>query len=142
MSGLLIFTLIYLLVDIAVKYNSFGLFNSAIKLTLFGDEEQFIDPLNTASFLEFIHTEIFFIMMILLSLSAVYARLTSKKHSTVWVINAVLLSSLVSLIALTLSYYISDSFINLYVLSYFSWHFLALYMASYSLWNLNFAKSV
>ena len=142
MSGLLIFTFLYLLVDIFVKYNSFGLFSSALRLTLFGDEEQFIEPLSSVSFLEYIHTEIFFIMMILLTLSAIYARLANKIPSTLWVINAVLLSSLLSLITLTLSYYFSDSFINLYVLSYFSWHTLAFYMASYSLWSLNFAKSL
>ena len=142
MSGLLIFTLLYLVVDMFVKYNSFGLFSSAIKLTLFGDEEQFIEPLSRASFLEFIHTEIFFIMMILLTLSAVFARLASKKPSTLWIINATLLSSLVSLTTLGLSYFFGASLLNLYVLTYFLWHFLALYMASHSLWNLNFAKSL
>ena len=142
MSGLLIFTLIYLVIDIFVKYNSFGLFSSTIKLTLFGDEEQFIEPLSRASFLEFIHTEIFFIMMILLTLSAIYARLTSKKSSTLWLINATLLSSLVSLTTLGLSYFFSSSLINLYVLTYFLWHFLALYMSGFSLWSLNFAKSL
>lgn len=141
-SGLLIFTLLYLAVDILVKSNSFGLFNSTIKLTLFGDEEQFIEPLSQASFLEFIHTEIFFIMMILLTLSAVYARVSHKKSFSLWIINAVLLNSLVSLIALAFSYYSSPLLINLYVVTFFFWHILAFYMATCSLWSLNFAKSI
>ena len=141
-SGLLIFTLLYLVADILVKANSFGLFSSAIKLTLFGDEEEFIEPLSQASFLEFIHTEIFFIMMILLTLSAIYARVSRKKSFSLWIINAVLLSSLVSLIALTISYYFDPLLMNLYVITFFLWHILAFYMATYSLWSLHFAKSI
>ena len=142
MSGLLVFTLLYLLTDIFVKQNVFGLSRIAIKLTLYGDEEQFIEPLNQASFLEFIHTEIFFMMMLLLTLSAVFARLSAKKTYSLWIINSTLLSAIVSLITLSLSYFLSALYIDLYVFTYFLWHLLAFYMATYSLWNLNFAKNI
>lgn len=141
-SGLLLFTLLYLTVDILVKANTFGLFSSTISSTLFGNEEEFIEPLSNASFLEFIHTEIFFIMMILLTLSAIYARVSHKKSFSLWIINALLLTSLVSLMTLALSYYFSPLLLNLYVITFFIWHILAFYMASYSLWSLHFAKGI
>ena len=142
MSGLLIFTFLYLLIDIFVKKNVFGLFSEAIALTLYGDEEQFIEPLNQASFLEFIHTEIFFIMMILLTLSAIFARLSTQQTSSLWIINITLMSAIVSLVSLALSFFFGALYINFYILTYFVWHILALYMTTYSLWGLNFAKNI
>ena len=142
LSGLLIFTLLYLVSDIFVKYSSFGIFSDAINLTLFGNEDEFIDPLTTASFLEFWHMEIFFIMMILLTLSAVFIRLSHKSKKQILVTNIAMLSSIISLLALLTTFYTSANFIELYVLCFFVWHLLALYMTLYSFWMLHNDKSI
>lgn len=136
LSGLLIFTILYLISDILVKYYGFGIFPSDVYLTLFGNEEEFIDPITKSSFLEIWHMEIFFIMMILLSLSAVFIRLCKSNFINILILNIVLLSSIISIISLVLSFFISDSFILSYVFCFFIWHIGALYMAIYSLWNL------
>ena len=142
LSGLLIFTLLYLVSDIVVKYFSFGIFPDAINLTLFGDEEQFLDPLTKSSFLEFWHMEIFFIMMILLTLSAVFIRLASDDIHKIVIINLVMLLSIISLISILLAFFISKSFVEIYAVSFLSWHILAMYMALYSLWALYNEKSI
>ena len=139
LSGLLAFILIYIVSDVIVKYYSFGIFNSAIKTTLFGNEQEYIDPINKASFLEFWHTEIFFIMMILLTLSAVYIRLAKK--SRLLLTNTLMISAITSLVFIALSYFVSPFFINLYIATFFVWHVSALYMISYSFWKL-YDKSV
>jgi len=137
LSGLLIFTSLYLMADIFVKYLSFGIFSSMIELTLFGNEEEFLDPITQASFLEFIHTEIFFIMMILLTLSAVFIRMATNKKINFIIMNITMISAIFSLISLALSYYISKSFVDIYVFSFFTWHILSIYMSIYSFWKLN-----
>ena len=104
--------------------------------------DEFIDPMDKSVFLEFIHGQIFFIMMILLTLSTVYARLCSVKRYSIIVINILMLSALLTLISLSIAYFYIPSLINIYVLSYFIWHITAFIMALHSLWNLNFATSI
>ncbi|MEA2099314.1 MAG: hypothetical protein U9P72_04205 [Campylobacterota bacterium] len=134
--GLLVFIFFYLISDMFVKYNSFGISASMVELTLFGDEEEFLDPITQASFLEFIHTEIFFIMMILLTLSAVFIRLATRSKINIFLVNLTMISALVSLISLAFSFYISSFFINFYIVTFFMWHILSFYMSLYSLWQL------
>lgn len=139
---LLLFTLLYLVADFFVKESSFGLFPTQINATLFGDEESFMDPINVSIFLEFIHAEIFFIMMLLLTLSAIYGRVGAKNLQTLVIVNLTMIASLVSLISLFLSFYFSIySFVYIYFTSFFIWHLLAMYMVLHSLWKLN-AKSI
>lgn len=142
LSGLLIFTLVYLISDILVKYLNFGISPDALHLTLFGDEEQYIDPLSQASFLEFWHVEIFFMMMILLTLSAVFIRLSKQETHKIVVTNIVMLSAIISLISLAMSFFVSEVFIEIYVVCFFIWHSFAIYMIFYSLWNLYYDKSI
>ena len=137
LTGLLIFTLIYILTDFIVKYFNFGVFPQAISLSLFGDEEQFIDPLSQASFLEFWHMEIFFMMMLLLTLSAVFIRLAKNNNSKLLILNILMASAILSLITLFLAYYVSSIFVVGYSILYILWHLTAIYMIIYSLWKLS-----
>lgn len=139
LSGLLFFTLLYLLSDFFVKYNSLGIFPHAIHLSLFGNKEEFLDPINEVSFLEFWHMEIFFMMMIIFTLSTVYIRLSKASKSAIVVVNIMMISAITSLISLVFSYYFSSNFINIYVVTFFIWHILALFSSLYSLKKLYYA---
>ena len=139
LTGFLGFILLYLISDIMVKYFGFGVTADAIKVTLFGNEDEFIDPITKASFLEFWHTEIFFMMMILFTLSAIYIRLSNR--SRVFMTNMLMVSALTSLITLAMAYFVSDTFIYIYVITFFIWHLTALYMILYSFWKL-YGKSI
>jgi len=134
--GLLSAILLYLLVDFFVKYFTIGLTPDALKLSLFGNEEEFVDPMGISSFLEFWHTEIFFIMMILLTLSAIYIRSVSQVKHYKFTLNLVMSSAIVSLVSLPLAYYVSESFVYLYVFTYFLWHLGAIKMSLRSLLEL------
>jgi len=138
LKGFLIFILLYLAADILVMNSSFGISIQSISTTLFGNEEEYIDPINEASFLEFWHTQIFFIMMILLTLNAIFIRMAKK--SRVIVPNILMISAIISLVSLPLAFY-SEFFIQVYIFTYFIWHLMAVYMIFYSFWKLN-AKSV
>ena len=142
LNGLLLFTFVYLISDFFVSYHSFGLFSEQLKNTLFGNMDEFIDPISKGSLLEHLHTQIFFMMMILLTLSAVFARLCSKKSYMLILINTLMLSAILSLITLGLTYFFAPQLLNLYIISYFTWHITALLMIIISLWNLNRVASI
>ena len=141
LSGLILFTLLYLISDIFVKHSSFGILPQNISITLFGNEDEFIEPLSQASFLEFWHMEIFFMMMILLTLSAVFIRLTQNASLRLISLNIVMISAISSLISLFLAYFVSADFIYVYSLSFVLWHVAAIYMTLYSLWSLHYDSS-
>ncbi|MDQ7042753.1 MAG: hypothetical protein Q9M34_04410 [Sulfurimonas sp.] len=141
LNGLLLFMLLYFLAEVFIDYSNFGLLYEQINTTLFGDEENFLEPISQASFLEYIHTKIFFMMMILLTLSAVYIRLNTGSSKLFW-LNMMMINALFMLLALALSYFTHSLFIYPYILTYYLWHISAFYMVLYSLWSLNFAKSI
>lgn len=139
LKGFLFFILLYIVSDIFVMKSSFGISADAVSSTLFGSEEAYIDPINESSFLEFWHTQIFFIMMILLTLSAVFIRVAKRSRNIIT--NILMISALISLVSLPFAFYTSKFFIDIYVISYFLWHLVAIYMIFYSFWKLN-ARSV
>jgi len=136
LKGLIFFILLYIIADIFVKYVGIGLTLDTLNISLFGNEEEYIEPMSQALFLEFWHTEIFFIMMILLTLSTVYIRLASNIRHYKYILNLVMSSAIISLISLPIAYYMSNDFILIYILGYFIWHGGAIYMSLRSLWEL------
>lgn len=142
LNGLLLFMLMYFIADFFVVNATLGLFPSDIKLTLYGNIDEFIDPIDKSVFLEYIHGQIFFMMMILLTLSAVFARLIKKSSFSIFIINALMITALATLVTLGLSYFSSQAFISAYITLFELWHIVALYMTLHSLWRLNLAKSI
>jgi len=140
LNGLLLFMALYLVFDFFVKDHTLGLSSMAVTTTLFGNADEFLDPMNESVFLEFIHVQIFFLMMILITLSAVFIRLLHHKKNTILVINILMFFALLSPLTLIAVYFYFPSLVSIYLLCFFSWHLLALYMALSSLWELNFAK--
>ncbi|MBU0720249.1 hypothetical protein KJ877_02790 [bacterium] len=139
LSGLLLFTILYLLSDIIVKHNSFGVLPNAIEMTLFGNEEEFLEGMGKTLFLEFWHVEIFFIMMVVFISSTIYTRLSNASKSAVVIVNIMMISSMISLISLPIAYFLSSYFISVYAVTFFIWHFLALYISLFSIKRLYYA---
>lgn len=139
LNGLLAFIALYIISSAFVKYFGFGLFPSEIYITLFGNEEQFIDAITTSTLLEYWHSEIFFTMMILLTLSTIFIR--TNKNSPSY-IHTVMITAIISIISLPLAYFMSKSFVNIYSFSTILYYIVALIMVLKSLWKLNFAKNL
>jgi len=68
LGGLLLFILLFLTADIMLKDDHIGLTPTHLTQTLFGNEEEYIEPVTEHFLLELIHSDIFFIMMTLLNL--------------------------------------------------------------------------
>ena len=138
LTGLLLFILLFLLVDIFVKSKSLGFTVQTLYITLLGDKDQFIDPLTLSSFLELLHADIFFMMMLLLTLSAIFARVSSKGRSRLIIINISMVSALLSVLFLVAIYFYHLPLALLFILSFFLWHLLAFHMTLYTLKRLYF----
>jgi len=136
LGGLLLFILLFLSADILLKESAIGLTPTQLSETLFGNEEEYIDPVTEHFLLELMHSDIFFMMMTLLTLSAVYARLCQNANLRMININAMMISALLSVLFLPLAYYASAHFILPYILAFYSWHILAFFMALTSLYYL------
>ena len=134
--GLLLCIALYLVVDLVVKHYGFGISPSAVNLTIFGNEDEYIDAISRTSFLEFWHMEIFFIMIILLTLCAVFIRLSGGRKRDKIIMNIMLLSALSSLVFLALGYFVSGHFIEAYSVLFIVWHLTAFYMVVFSIRNL------
>ncbi|MCF6339173.1 MAG: hypothetical protein L3J10_00245 [Sulfurimonas sp.] len=135
LKGFLVFILLYLISDILVMNSYFGISIDSVAITLFGNEEEYLDPMNEAAFLEFWHTQIFFIMMILLTLNAIFIRVANRSRNILT--NLLMINALLSLVFLPLAFYLSASFVALYIITFFTWHIVAIYMIFYSFWRLN-----
>jgi hypothetical protein len=140
LNGLLIFIFLYIIFDIFVKSHTMGLTFTAVATTLFGNADEFLDPMNKSVFLEFVHMQIFFLMMILLTLSAVFIRLLHQKRNTLLIMNVLMLFGLLSPLSLMAAYFYTPEFISIYLFAFFAWHIVAFYMTLASLWELNIAK--
>jgi len=136
LGGLLLFMLLFLSADVLLKSDHIGLTPSTLSQTLFGNEEEYIEPATEQFLLELIHSDIFFMMMTLLTLSTVYARLCQNRTIRIININATMITALLSILFLPLAYYVSKGFVLPYILSFYSWHILALFMAAASLYYL------
>ena len=138
LSGLLLFTLLFLTADLIAKALHFGLTPEAVKTALFGDEEAFIDPLPFASLLESVHADIFFTMMTLLTLGAIYGRVGRSKRWRLILINVMMLSALVALAAPLLAYYVAAFWADVWYAAFILWHLTALLVTLIALWRLRF----
>jgi len=136
LGGLLLFILLFLSADVVLKNDHIGLTPTALAQTLFGNEEEYIEPVTEHFLLELMHSDIFFMMMTLLTLSAVYARLCQNKTIRIVNINATMISALLTILFLPLAYYLSAIFILPYIIAFYAWHILALFMAIASLYYL------
>ena len=136
LGGLLLFILLFLSADVVLKNDHIGLTPTALAQTLFGNEEEYIEPVTEHFLLELMHSDIFFMMMTLLTLSAVYARLCQNKTIRIVNINATMISALLTILFLPLAYYLSAIFIFPYIIAFYAWHILALFMAIASLYYL------
>ena len=87
LSGILIFTLFFLVSNVIVKKEFYGETPSEVVITIFGNEDVFIEPIPFSTLLEGVHADIFFTMMSLLTLGVIYGRVGRKKFLKILLIN-------------------------------------------------------
>ena len=139
---LLAFILLFVIFSPVVQNTTIGLYESKVHTTFFGNEEEFLDPINSDYFLEYLHTQIFLVMMTMITLSAIFVRLSRNIFVTKLLVIITNTAALVFLASLALGYYLSPLFVPLYLLSYYLWLGGAVFMIAQSFVRLNFAKKL
>lgn len=132
-GGLLVFILLFLAFDLLFKSTQYGTDYYAVHTALFGNEEEFIDPLSFSSLLEALHADTFFAMMTLLTVVAVYGRVVESRWRRVVLINIAMISALAAILSPLMAYYLSELFIWTWLASVCAWHLCAAIMAFESL---------
>ncbi|MBD3800035.1 MAG: hypothetical protein IE886_01035 [Campylobacterales bacterium] len=140
LNGLLLFTGSFLVADAFLKRDHIGLDRERLSNTLYGNEAEFIDPVSEHFVLELLHSDIFFMMMTLLTLSAIYARLCPLKRIAAVVINLAMVAALADVVLFVLAYYRGDAYLLPWLGAFWTWHGAALFMAFASLLYLNVLK--
>ncbi|MEA2110794.1 MAG: hypothetical protein U9P71_01970 [Campylobacterota bacterium] len=136
LTGVIFFLLLFLVSDLFQKESQIGLHVNSVNTTLYGNEEEFLDPISLEALLEIIHADIFFMMMTLLVLCAIYGRLASKSKKTYWIIHSVNISAFASVVLLLIAFKSSAIITPFWLLAVCFWHVLALMMSLESLYRL------
>ena len=137
LSGLMLFSGAFLVADVFLKRDHIGLDRRTLSDTLYGNEAEFVEPVSEHFLLELLHSDIFFMMMTLLTLSAVYARLSPSKRLAALLINVSMLAAVADVVLLALSFYRGSGYLLPWLGAFWTWHAAALYMAAASFVNLN-----
>lgn len=136
LAGLLLFALLFLGADALLKSEQLGLAPSALAATLYGDEENYVDPMPATSLTEQVHASLFFMMFTLLTLGATYVRLAGGRGLRMLPMHLSMLAGLSDPALLLLAYYGDDAFVLPWLGAFWLWHAGALFMALASLARL------
>jgi len=124
MSSVVFMILLYLGFDIVLHAYVIGLDMQSISVTLFGDIENFVEPVLIDSLLLQVHIDLFMTLFAVMILSSVYIRLYSSKATTRWIMHFLFILGILSPLALLLSYFVSESFTLMWLVSFLLWHIL------------------
>ena len=125
MGSVVFAILLYLGLDILLHAYAIGLDMQSASITLFGDVENFMEPILIDSLLLQVHIDLFMTLFALLILSSIYIRLYSDKVMTKWMVHLLFIMGMLAPAALLLAYFVSASFIALWLMSFVLWHILA-----------------
>lgn len=137
LMGLILFILLFSIIDTILHHYLIGLTPVSASVTLFGDEENFEEPILLSALLLQVHIDCFINMFVLLVLGALYIRLFEYKKRTATEIHLLFLGGLLSPLLLLAAYF-SNYLWSVYVwigMFIFS-HLLILYICLKIIWKL------
>jgi len=125
MGSVVFAILLYLGLDTVLHAYIIGLDMHSVSVTLFGDAENFVEPILIDSLLLQVHIDLFMTLFAILILSSIYIRLYSDKVMTKWIVHLLFIMGMLAPAALLLAYFISASFTAIWLISFILWHVLA-----------------
>jgi len=125
MGSVVFAILIYLGLDTVLHAYVIGLDMHSVSVTLFGDAENFVEPILIDSLLLQVHIDLFMTLFAILILSSIYIRLYSDKVMTKWIVHLLFIMGMLAPAALILAYLVSAFFTAMWLISFILWHVLA-----------------
>ncbi len=125
MSAVVCMLLLYIGFDAVLHAYVIGLDMHSVSVTLFGDVENFVEPILIDSLLLQVHIDLFMTLFALLILSSIYIRLYSSKAMTKWIVHLLFILGILAPVTLMLAYFVSALFTVMWLISFILWHILA-----------------
>jgi hypothetical protein len=125
MSAVVCMLLLYIGFDTVLHAYVIGLDMHSVSVTLFGDAENFVEPILIDSLLLQVHIDLFMTLFTLLILSSIYIRLYSSKTMTKWIVHILFIMGILAPLALLVAYFASAYFTDVWLISFVLWHVLA-----------------
>jgi hypothetical protein len=116
--------LLYLVFDVVLHTYIIGLDIHTISVTLFGDVENFIEPILIDSLLLQVHIDLFMTLFAVMILASIYIRLYSTKLMTKWIVHLIFFLGVLAPVTLLLAYFVSEAFTLIWLVSFLLWHLL------------------
>lgn len=129
MGSVVFVILMYLGFDMVLHAYVIGLDLHSVSVTLFGDVENFVEPILIDSLLLQVHIDLFMTLFALLILSSIFIRLYSDKVMTKWIVHLLLSMGILAPVALILAYFVSTLFSVIWLMCFVLWHLLAAIVA-------------
>ena len=138
MGSVVFVILLYLGLDTVLHAYVIGLDMHSVSVTLFGDAENFVEPVLVDSLLLQVHIDLFMTLFAILMLSSIYIRLYSSKVMTKWIVHFLFILGMLAPVTLILAYFVSALFTAVWLISFVLWHVLASVVAMMILKKLLF----
>lgn len=129
MLGVSVALFFYLGLDVVLHGYVFGFDFQSIANTLYGNSEEFIEPLLIDSLLLQVHIDLFMSLFSIMILASIYIRLFSAKKSTKKLVHVLFIFGLAAPIALLIAYFTSFAFVYSWIVSFLFWHLVAMGMS-------------
>ena len=137
LTGLQVFTLVFIALDMWYKSEQIGLSYGSVFSYLFGNEAAFRDAVDLRTLVEMLHADIFFAMMIVMTLGAVYVRVCYTLKYTAYLMHIMMMTAFIAGVSLLAALYLSPLFIWVWLATFWIWHLSVVVMSSEVLWRLN-----
>lgn len=126
MSAVVFVILLYIGFDTALHAYVIGLDMPSVSVTLFGDAENFVEPILIDALLLQVHIDLFMTLFTIMILSSIYIRLYSSKTMTKWIVHLLFIFGMLAPVTLMMAYYVGTLFAVMWLISFVLWHVLAL----------------
>jgi len=129
MAGVSVALFFYLGLDVVLHAYVIGSDIVSITNTLYGNIEEFIEPILLDSLLLQVHIDLFMSLFSIMIIASIYIRLYSDKSITKWLVHTLFIFGLLAPLFLMVAYFTSIGFVYMWLVSFSLGHFLGMSMS-------------
>lgn len=138
-AAVVFFILLYLGLDIALHAYVIGTDVHSVALTLFGDAENFVEPMLLDTLLLQVHSDLFMSLFSLLILTSISIRLHGSRRIMRWAVHFVFVLGMLSAVTLLSAYFVGAWLIPVWIATFVTWHVLGFVLGGSVLKTLLFS---
>lgn len=129
MTGVVFALFFYWVLDIVLHAYVLGLDVTTLSTTLYGNNEEFIEPILIDTLLLQVHIDLFMSLFAIMIVASIYIRIYSTKVMTKWLVHLLFILGLLSPILLMVAYFTTVGFIYVWLVSFVLGHILGMSMS-------------